>query len=78
MNSCATSGQVLTRRVSMKASTTTLPRNADSCVGCPFWSVSAKPGAGRAGTGESAIKLARLVGTLGGIPDGRSSASAAC
>jgi len=37
----------------------------------PSWSVRVKPGAGRAGTGDSSIRLTWLSGTAAGIPDGR-------
>src|SRR5215475_3489020 len=60
---------------SMNSSTTTLPRRADSVIVRPVWSVRVKPGAGLRGSGVSSISLARLVGTLAGMPEGRGAAA---
>jgi hypothetical protein len=55
----------------MNCSTTTLPRRAGSPIVLPAWSVRVKRGACWRGSGVSSISLARLVGMLAGMPEGR-------
>jgi hypothetical protein len=66
-----TIGQMSMQCGSMNSSTTARPRKLVSDNVRPRWSVSVNPGAGRAGTGESPIRLASRVETLAGIPLGR-------
>ena len=55
----------------MNSSTTTLPRRLARLIVWPRWSVRVNPGARTPGTGESCIRLARLVEMFPGMPDGR-------